>query len=65
MRESRFFTAFESAFRRLEKPLKNPIYSISYPQILCARRMASFMAQLKSIGALQALLIRDIREGLT
>ncbi len=46
VRESRFFTALESAFTRLEKPLKNPIYSISYPRILCARRMASFMAQL-------------------
>jgi hypothetical protein len=45
-RESRFIALSESAFTRLEKPLKIPIYSISYPERLCARRIASFMAQL-------------------
>jgi hypothetical protein len=45
-RESRFIAPSESAFMRLEKPLKIPIYSISYPERLCARRIASFMAQL-------------------
>lgn len=65
VRESRFFTAFESALTRLEKLVKNPIYSISYVERLCARRMASFMAQLSQSLRFPAPLIRDTREGLT
>jgi hypothetical protein len=63
--ESRFVAPSESAFTRLEKPFKSSIYSISYPERLCARRIASFMAQLTWISAPRAPLIRDTREGLT
>jgi hypothetical protein len=44
--ESRFCDTPESAFRRLEKPLKNPIYSTACRERLCARRIAPFMAQM-------------------
>jgi hypothetical protein len=44
--ESRFCGASESASGRLEKHAKNPIYSITCCEILCARRNPSFMAQI-------------------
>jgi hypothetical protein len=44
--ESRFYRARESASGRLEKLTKNPIYSITCHEILCAMRNAAFMAQI-------------------
>jgi hypothetical protein len=42
----------ESAFARLEKQPENLIYSRPYQQLLCARRMAPFVAEIQVISAL-------------
>jgi hypothetical protein len=42
--ESGFRKVFETALERLEKSLKNPIYSITCSRALCARRGAFFVA---------------------
>jgi hypothetical protein len=63
--QSRFYRAIESASGRLEKPSKNPIYSIACRERLCARRNAPFMAEIRDSAPDFAPLIRDILEGLT
>jgi hypothetical protein len=59
LQKTTFESAFESGFFRiqktpsqdLEKGYKNPIFSTAYPSPLCARRMASFVAEIARIGA--------------
>jgi hypothetical protein len=63
--ESGFYDGAESAFGRLERVAKNPIYSKSCGWRLCARRNAPFMAQIDQSAPDFAPLIRDILEGLT
>jgi hypothetical protein len=63
--ESQFFAVAESAFRGLEKTLKNPIFSVVYRVRLCARRNPVFMAQIDLISPRCAQLIRHILKGLT
>jgi hypothetical protein len=63
--ESRFSEAIESAFADLEKALKTTIYSTACGERLCARRMASFMAQIDRSAPHFAQLIRDTLEGFT
>jgi hypothetical protein len=63
--ESRFFKRPESAFGHLEKRPKTTIYSTACGSRLCARRNASFMAQIDQSAPEIAPLIRDILEGLT
>jgi hypothetical protein len=63
--ESRFFASPDSAVSRLEKQPKITTCSIAYRSRLCARRKASFMAEIAAISACIAPLIRDILEGLT
>jgi hypothetical protein len=55
----------ELAFMRLERRLKNTIYSIACGPRLCARRNACFMAQIDQSAPHFAQLIRDILEGFT
>jgi hypothetical protein len=63
--ESGFSKRSESAFRRLERGPKNTIYSTTCGYRLCARRNASFMAQIDQSAPHFAQLIRDILEGFT
>src|SRR5207248_11055824 len=49
--ESRFSEPAESAFGGLERRAKRPIYSITCGPRLCARRNASFVAQIAGFSA--------------